>query len=657
MSGLLGDFHFLRPWWLLGLLALPLLWRVLHRGDAGANAWRGAVDAHLLPYLLVRGTAGRTQRSPHWLLGAAWCFACVALAGPAWERLPQPLYQNRAARVIALELAPSMLAQDVKPSRVERARYKIADILRRSGDAQTALIAYAGDAFVVAPLTDDANTVANLVDALEPTIMPTPGNDTSRAIDMGIKLVQQAGLRSGEIVLVADAVDNNAIAAATRAHSAGIDVSVLGIGTAQGAPVAVASGGFLKDEAGNISMPRLDTSSLAAVAAAGGGRYATYSSDAQDLDSVLDDLRPRAATEASNAAQAQTPRFLDRGPWLLLLLVPLAALGFRRGWLMLLPLLLLAQPQRAQAFSWADLWERPDQQARAALDAGQPKDAQALARDPQLRGTAAFRADDYAAAAHDFDRPDSAEAQYNLGNTLAKQAKYADAIAAYDRALKRDPQIADAAENRKAIEDWLKQQKKQKDDQQASNGQHEGNKNDQQQQSSGGADNSQPSQDGNKDEQSGSSQQNSGEQKDEQQQQGEQQGQSQDGKQQDGQQQESQAGSQQNGQDSSQSGAQASKDDKTGKAPPPADSQAAEKKAQEQMKQAMDKALQGGPEGKDKQPVRLGAQEAGTHNEKQQAVEQWLQRVPDDPGGLLRRKFQAEALRRQQRGELTGDKP
>jgi len=404
-------------------------------------------------------------------------------------------------------------------------------------------------------------------------------------------------------------------------------------------------------------MPRLDASALAAVAAAGGGHYATYSSDAQDLDAVLDDLRPRAATEASSAAQAQTPRFLDRGPWLLLLLVPLAALGFRRGWLMLLPLLVLAQPEHAQAFTWSDLWERPDQQARAALDAGQPKDAQVLARDPQLRGTAAFRADDYAAAAHDFDRPDSAEAQYNLGNTLAKQAKYQDAIAAYDRALKRDPQIPDAAENRKAIEDWLKQQKKQKDEQQASNGQHEGNKNDEQQQSSGGADNSQPSQGDNKDEQSGSSQQKSGEQKDDQKQQGEQQGQSQDDKQQQGQQQESQAGSQQNGQDSSNSGAQASKDDKSGKAPPPADSQAAEKKAQEQMKQAMDQALQGGTEAKEKQPVRLGAQEAGTHNEKQQAVEQWLQRVPDDPGGLLRRKFQAEALRRQQRGEINGDKP
>jgi len=652
----LGDFHFLRPWWLLAVIALPLLWRLLRQGDAGAEAWRGAVDAHLLEHLLVRGKAERGA-SPHWLVAGAWLLGCVALAGPAWERLPQPPYQNRAARVIALELAPSMLAQDVKPSRVERARYKIADILRRSGDAQTALIAYAGDAFVVAPLTDDSNTVANLVDALEPSIMPAAGNDTGRAIDVGVKLVRQAGLREGEIVLVADAAGKDAVAAAARARAAGVRVSVLGIGTTQGAPISLSGGGFLKDSAGNISMPRLDAGGLGAVATAGGGRYATYSSDAQDLDSVLDDLRPRAAEEAA-AVDAQTSRFLDRGPWLLLLLVPLAALGFRRGWLMLLPLLMLAQPQRAEAMSWADLWSRPDQQAQAALDAGDAKEAQALARDPQLRGSAAYRASDYAAAAQDFDRPDNANAQYNLGNALAKQSKFPEAIAAYDRALKQNPQLPDAAENRKAVEDWLKKQQQQQ--KQQGNDHHTGNKSDQSQQSSGGADESQQPQD-DKDQQSGSNDEKSEQENADQsgdQQSGEQQGKSQDGKEQNGEQGKPQSGGDE--ENSQKSGkAQSSADDKSGKgqAKMQPESQAAEQKAQQEFAQSMDQALKNGAESKDQKPVRLGAQEAGTHNEKQQAVEQWLQRVPDDPGGLLRRKFQLEALRRQKGGEIPGDNP
>jgi len=643
MSTLLADFHFLRPFWLLALLALPLLWFALRRGDSDGQAWRGAVDAHLLPHLLERD-AGERGRAPHWLLGAAWLIACIALAGPSWERLPQPLFQNKAARVIALELAPSMLAQDVKPSRVERARYKIADILRRSGDAQTALIAFAGDAFVVAPMTDDSNTVANLVDALEPSIMPVAGNDAARAIDLGVKLVSQAGLREGEVLLVADAVDARAGAAAEKARNAGVRVSVLGIGTEQGAPVATANGGFLKDPSGNITMPRLDAPSLAAVAAAGGGRYASYTGDARDLDAVLDDLRPHAADEAV-ATTAQTARFLDRGPWLLLALLPLAALGFRRGWLMLLPVVLITHPQRAHAMSWSDLWSRPDQQAQAALDSGDARQAQALARDPLLRGSAAYRAEDYDAAARDFDRPDSAQAQYNLGNALAKQGKYADALTAYDRALKQQPDMDDAIANRKAVEDWLKKQQK-KDGKNA-----QGNKGDKNEQHQSGDDkDSQSAQD---DQQQQSDQQNSGQQNS-----GDKNAQNRQSpdQQQDGEQKDAQDDAQTSGESQGQkkpSQAQRNQDNdkaQPGEAGSQPESKTAEQKAQEQFQQSMDQALKNRSEGKDKRPLRLGAREGTPNDEKQQAVEQWLQRVPDDPGGLLRRKFQLESQRRQQAG-------
>ena len=648
MTALLGDFHFLRPLWLLALLALPLLWYVLRHGADDDKSWRAAVDPHLLRHLLERDD-GERGASPHWLAAGAWLLGCIALAGPAWERLPQPLFQNRAARVIALELAPTMLSQDVKPSRIERARYKIVDILRRSGDAQTALIAYAADAFVVAPLTDDANTVENLVDVLEPNIMPAAGNDTARAIDLAVKLVQQAGLHDGELVLVADSVATNAVAAATRAHAAGVAVSVLGVGTPQGAPIATANGGFLKDPAGNISMPNLDSAALAAVATAGGGRYADYASDGRDLDAVLGALRPNTVADAAQP-DAQTSRFLDRGPWLLLALLPLAALGFRRGWLMLLPFALLLPAQRADAFSWTDLWSRPDQQAQIALDAGDAKRAQALARDPQLRGTAAYKAQDYAGAAQAFDRPDDAQAQYNLGNTLAQQKKYTEAIAAYDRALQRQPGMDDAIANRNAIEDWLKQQKQQ--DKKNRDGK-QGDKNDEQHQS--GDDEAQQR---SQEDQQQRADRESGEQKqgDDQRGQNRQGGDPQDGKPQDSP--DEQAGESQGQKDASsaKSNADNGKRD-SGKAGAQPDSKAAEERAQQQFQQSMDQALKNGTEPKDNKPVRLGARDDGrTHDEKQQAVEQWLQRVPDDPGGLLRRKFQLENQRRQQGGD-NGDSP
>ena len=531
-----------------------------------------------------------------------------------------------------------MLARDVKPSRFERARYKIADILKRSGDAQTALIAYAGDAFVVAPLTDDSNTVANLVDSLDPSVMPAPGNDTGRAIDLGVKLIRQAGLHDGEVVLLADAASANAAVAAARARAAGVRVSVLGIGSAQGAPVALGQGGFLKDADGNIVLPRLDSTALAALASAGGGRYANFSAEASDLDSLLEPLKASDASTAS-ATQIQSERFLDRGPWLLLLLLPLAALGFRRGWLMLLPLALFVHADRAEASVWDDLWQRADQQARAQLDAGRPKEAQALAASPDLRGAAAYRAGDYATATQDFERADaagdSADAQYNRGNALARQGQYKEALAAYDQALKHTPQMPDALANKQALEDWLKKQQKDKNRQQQDSKDHQGHE--QQQPGNDQAQDSKQSKDDQGDQQG-----KDGSDKQQSEQQGKDaQGQSpQDGKDQ-------QSDAQKDSDKSSDAAQNKSSDDKSAAKPASAGSEAA-RESQEKFQQNMDQALKkDADKNQPPQPVRLGAREGEKRSEQGQAVEQWLQRVPDDPGGLLRRKFQLEYQRRQ----------
>ena len=190
----LHEFHFLRPWFLLALLALPLFAMIWRHARADGGGWRNVVDAALLPHL-IDPVAVRGSRGAWWLASCAWIIACLAVAGPAWEREPAALYRGESARVIALGLTPSMMATDVQPNRLARARFRIDDLLKQSGDTQTALIAYAGDAFVVAPLTDDANTVRNLVDALDPDVMPVRGNSTSRAIATAVNLIHQAGLQ------------------------------------------------------------------------------------------------------------------------------------------------------------------------------------------------------------------------------------------------------------------------------------------------------------------------------------------------------------------------------------------------------------------------------------------------------------------------------
>ena len=648
----LADFHFLRPLALLLLLALPLLWLAWRHGRSDAGAWRAVVDAHLLAHLIERIDGG-PGRAGVVLATVVWALACIALAGPAWEREPMPLYRNQAARVLALELSPTMLAQDEKPSRLARARYKLNDILARSRDYQTALIGYGADAFVAAPLTDDVGTVGNLVDALDPSTMPVAGNATARAIGAAADLIEQAGLHRGEIILFADSADADAEAAARKARARGFVVSVLGIGTPAGAPVALAQGDFLKDANGNVIVTKLDTTGLRAVATAGGGRYATLSADASDLDTLLATRSGDGTDDTRSSMQketAQSARWRDRGPWLLLALVPLALAGFRRGWLMLLALALFAPMPNAQAASFKDLWQRPDQQAAIALAHGNAKRAAHVARSPAWRASAAYRAGDYKNALGDYEKTPGADGVYNKGNALAKLGRYEDALAAYDAALKLAPDMADAKANHDAVEDFLKQSKPKKDS------------GSQQQQKGDSKDSSQQ---GQKDSQQKS---DPAQQRSDPNDKNPPQSQQDDPKNQQGQPDSASSAAEQksardqanNDTQKNQQEAQAMQDQRKAAAgAEPVDKShqdnAPKPDAQQQLALSSEidqvLAVQPQPAAKDGKPQAAMPPEDAATSEKKQALEHLLQRVPDDPGGLLRRKFQLEYQRRQDGGK------
>ncbi|WP_440225429.1 VWA domain-containing protein [Dokdonella sp. MW10] len=621
MSGALADFHFLRPLWLIALAGLPLLAFAWRRARTASVAWRGVVDAHLLPHLVDRDAVTRGSRGA-WIAVAVWTVTTFALAGPAWEREALPLYRNEAARVIAIELAPTMLAADLKPNRLARARFKINDILRASRDMQTALIGYAGDAYVAAPLTDDVNTVANLVDALDPSVMPVAGNAAETAIREAVKLVEQAGRKQGELILLADGASSAAIDAAREAHARGLVVSVLGVGTPAGAPVALPQGGFLQDGAGNIVVPRLDEGSLRSLAEAGGGRYATLSTDRVDLDLVLGaGVDASSTAHEGDAGDATSERFRDRGPWLVLALLPLALLAFRRGWLMAFSLVLVLPAGRAHAFSFADLWLRPDQQAARALAEGDAQRARELARDPALQGGAAYRAGDFKGAEEAYTRAAGAEADYNRGNALARQGDYEGALKAYAKAVEAQPGHEDARANEQALREWLEKQDAQSPDQQGDNSDESGKgKNDP---SKGGEGERKPS-----DEQ----QPNEG-------------ASAQEGEQGDKDERRSEQKKPEQGDD------EATGKDAQGDASQESEAQAREKQreGQQQLSQAIDEAIKDAPPEKDAAQVAADPEQEAAR-EQDQALNQWLQRVPDDPGGLLRRKFLLEHERRQRGG-------
>ena len=454
----LTELVLVRPWWLAAIPpGLALVWW-LRRRWSRSGSWEPIVEPALLPHLLVG--AGTPRREWPWaVMAVAVVVAGLALAGPAFERLEQPVFRTLSARVIALDVSRSMDTRDLAPSRMVRARHKVSDLLRRSRDGRTGLVVFAGDAFVVAPLTRDADTLVHLLSAVDTGVVPVQGSRPDLGLAVARELLEKGKATTGEVILVTDGVKGPRTRdTAETLAGRGIRVSVLAVGTEEGAPVPLAEGGFLKSMSGEIVVPRVDAAALRAVAGAGKGRFSTVTADDADVDWLLgsrvDDPWRRALEEVDRT----TDEWRDEGPWLVLALLPLAALAFRRGWLLALPLAISLPVPDAAAFEFADLWARRDQQAARAIERGDTDRAAEIAPDHRWRGTALYRGGRYDESAGTFARGDGAGDHYNRGNALARAGDLRGALDAWGEALARNPGHEDAEHNRKIVEALLEAQ-------------------------------------------------------------------------------------------------------------------------------------------------------------------------------------------------------
>lgn len=576
-ADLFEQFQFLRPIWLLGLIPTLICFLAMWRINSVVTAWDKAIDKSLLPYLLDR-SKNAAQRTPLFILLGAWTLAVFSMAGPVWEKLPQPVQKREDALVIVLDLSLSMFAPDHEPSRLDLAKRKLRDILNLREEGQTALVVYAGDAHTVTPLTDDVVTIAALVPSLSPNIMPLFGSNPMLAIDAAIKLLDDVEANRGKILLMTDGIsgfDQESLITA-QIQETGYELLVMGIGTEEGAPIRTNDGNLLTDDAGTIIIPKLNKNVLQSLANRVNGRYHDIQLADSDLAYLLRDLNPLDDNQLSDVEE-EFDVWYETGPWLLLLVLPLAAMSFRRGWLFSLSLILgsslLLPSQQAQAFEWRDLWQTKDQQAAEAYASEEHSIAASLFQSLGWQGAANYKSENYEAAVAAFSADPSADGNYNRGNSLALTANYEEAIAAYDAAITLDPNHNDAIANKEIIEQLLEQQESEEGENQ------EG------------------------DSQENQSEQNSESESEEQQENSEQQDQ------------ESQEGNE-------------------------------DQQEQEQQNQPPEEQESSESNSEQNTPSETSNEEF----EEQQALEQWLRRIEDDPGELLRRKFRYQYRQRQLNG-------
>ena len=499
LTEIFDTFHFLRPWWFLGLLPVVAVigfytWRKRNAGN-----WEAIINPELLPFLL-QGSGGKHALSGPWLVAfmiSAWIFCCLSLAGPAWQQLPQPVHKQDSALVVVLDLSPSMLAEDISPNRLVRARYKLIDILTRRTEGVVGLIVYGGDSHTVSPLTEDSNTIVSMVPVLEPNLLPETGSNVEEGLASAIDLAMNGGYQQADILLITDGIDKSALSniAPIISGEGNYRLSILGVGTTDGAPIPSVAGGFIK-KAGNVIVAKLNVGTLRKIAANNGGSYQTLSADDRDIDNLLagmDSLLTNSTRETGRSFDLWD----DQGYWLVLLLLPVLLLSFRKGTVVVIliaPLLFTAQP--VKALEWQDLWQTPDQQASEAMTAENYEAAKGLFQDSRWRGSAAFKAGDFDQAIADFSQDESATGDYNHGNALAKSGDLQGAIKAYNNALSKEPKMEDARFNLDLVEQLKDQQDQdQQEQEQQDQGQQDQEQQDQDQQNESDEDPAQTEQD------------------------------------------------------------------------------------------------------------------------------------------------------------------
>ena len=608
---LLDSFHFARPWALIliPVLLIQVVWYLKFRHTA--NPWRGRMRADLQAKLL-QAPKEESNYIP-WIV-LSIILLIFALAGPSWSQQSRPVFSKQDALVIVLDMSLSMLAEDIKPNRAQRSKLKLMDLLEQRKEGLTGLVVYAGDAYTVTPLTSDTATIRNLLPALEPALMPKLGSAAEAGIGQAQQLMRQAGIQKGRILLVTDGLDEAALKGIRKQLNKDVQLSILAVGTAEGAPIPLGDQSFVKDNKGSVIISQLDMTPLHNLQEQTSARLSHMQLDNSDLDYLLAEV---AINPALKEPEAQVPLWVEQGHWFLLPVLPLAALAFRRGWLMVLPLLfMLGTPKPSYAF-WLSESEQAQIEGEQAFEQQDYGKASQLMSDPAWQGSAYYRNGQYDKAVEAYGQDNSADSHYNRGNALAQQGEYQQALEAYAQALKQNPEHRDAQHNSQLVEKILQQQNQQQN-------QSQDNSQDQQE------DNQQDSQQGGS---QNTDQQNASEQNPSEQSQGQQTRSEQDQRQ-NGTGSEAQSSTQQN--QPEQQSAQEGQDheqqqrDRTG-----AQDEQRSQSAQEQDAQGHNTQNNGEP--------------SEAKSEEDHSLEQWLRRVPDDPAGLLRRKFEYQSSLRNQR--------
>ena len=457
----LANFQFLNPLW---LVVLPPVWWLIwtySRYPRRQSMWSRICDPALLDKMLADTPGSNPSAWLASILAIVLTLGILSAAGPSWRKQSYPMMESTSARVLALDLSRSMLAEDLRPQRFAHAVAAAKEIISADFDGETGLVVFAGAAFVVSPLSRDAATLLAFIDALDPSTMPEDGTRIDLAIHSAQDLLAASVAGRGQIIIVtAGASDNEAaVTAALAAANEGHRIYLLAIGTTAGGPVLDAQSRLLRDPQGRVVLSKTNFALLDRVAQAGKGGLVTMTGSTGVDDLLMSRLSANQLIESDQAADSSARAAANDGAWLVLLMLPFALLLFRKNliWMILLGLIVPGD-RELHAKEWNLFLNHPEQLAFEAYQRGDFQMSYELSSNPLLKGSAYYRSEQYQQALEMYGKDESAPSIYNLGNTLAQLHRFPEAVVAYQKALELDPQLAPARYNKRLIELYLEQQ-------------------------------------------------------------------------------------------------------------------------------------------------------------------------------------------------------
>ena len=449
--------HFLRPEWFFALLPLLIILILIWKSERLNSSWSRYISPHLAHFLVSKSQ--QVKRSNLGYLAASWFIAVLALSGPAISKQSLPVFEAAQGRVIIMDMSLSMYATDLAPNRLTQAKFKATDLIEALTEGETGLIAYAGDAFTISPLTRDSATLLNLLPTLSPDIMPVRGSNLPAALAQGKSLLAQGGHIQGDIILLADGVSTNQINAAKKVlQGTQYRLSILALGSKQGSPIRLPDGQLLRDRSDQVVVAKTDYSQLNELTQSADGILVPFRSDGADLQQLTTWLNNSGETKAT---ELNGEVWQDAGPYIALLLLLPVLLSFRHGLVASLLVFAIYQPSPVQASAWDDLWKTKDQQGMQAYKTQDYTHASTTFTSPQWQASAHYKAGEYDEALSLFEQDSSASGLYNQGNVLMQKGEFEEAAKRYSSALELDPNLEGAEDNHQLAEK-LAQQKQDK---------------------------------------------------------------------------------------------------------------------------------------------------------------------------------------------------